>query len=140
MLRVAADTNIYVSALIFGGPPLRLLEMALASEIQLVISQPLLEELGDVLGRKFHLSSDRLARSMAYVKACTELVSPSKTLSIVMDDPDDDRVLECAQAGLANFIVTGDKHLLRLQQVEGRRIVRVAEFLQMVDNDAAGDT
>jgi predicted nucleic acid-binding protein len=59
------------------------------------------------------------------------VVTPFETADVVKDDdPDDNKIIECALAAGADAIVTGDKHLLRLGQYGGIRIVRVREFLK----------
>ena len=57
-------------------------------------------------------------------------VRPSETLAVIQDDPDDDRILACAVAAGAGFIVSGDNHLLRLGHFRGIQILKVAEFMQ----------
>ena len=135
-MRITADSNIYVSALQFGGKPLRLLKLALDGQIQLTISDHILEETLDVLGNKFGLSSERVAAAKQYIGSCTERVVPALTLNVVPSDPDDNRVLECAVAAHAERIVSGDGDLLRMGSYEGIRIVNVSDFLAgMADHD-----
>jgi predicted nucleic acid-binding protein len=61
----------------------------------------------------------------------TRLVHPSQVIDAVPDDPDDNRILECATAAQSNYIVTGDKDLLRLGSYGGIEIIQVAEFLKL---------
>jgi uncharacterized protein len=58
------------------------------------------------------------------------MVTPTETISAVQDDPDDNRILECAKASGSNAIITRDKHLLQLESYEGIAIVTVADFLR----------
>jgi uncharacterized protein len=55
-------------------------------------------------------------------------------LDVVKEDPEDNRILECAQASRSDFLVTGDKDMLRLRQYAGTRILKPAEFLQLVED------
>jgi uncharacterized protein len=112
--RVAPDSNILISALVFGGNPLQLLEMALDGGVSLFISDAILQETLRVLRDKFGFSEERLARAERYITACTTRVTPSTTIHAVKEDPDDNRVLECAKAAGCEYIVTGDLDLLRL--------------------------
>ena len=129
-MRVTADSNVYVSAFNFGGAPQRLLDLAESGAIQLVIAEPLIEEILDVLGRKLGWSAGELRMARERLRHYAELVIPSERVDAVKDDPDDNRVLECALGGRSEVIVTGDKDLLRLGEFRGIRIVRVAELLE----------
>ena len=130
MIIVTADTNIYVSALHFGGPPLAFLDHARAGAFRLAISQPLAEEIREVLRGKFAWPEDRIAATLSQLDDCSVFVQPSERLDVIQDDPDDDRILECADAAGAGFIVSGDNHLLRLGHFRGIQILKVAEFMQ----------
>lgn len=131
-MRVTADTNIYVSAFQFGGKPLELLESARSGDIQLAVSEPILDEVRGVLKRKFGRSDEELAAIDEAIRGFAEVVTPTRTVDIIRHDPPDNRVLECAEASGSTYIVSGDKDLLDLRQYQGARIVRVAEFLKTV--------
>jgi uncharacterized protein len=73
-----------------------------------------------------------LKEAMASLRDFTQLVTPAQTLHVIREDPDDDRVIECAVASGSQFIISGDKHLLRLGLYENIRILKVAEFLNLV--------
>jgi uncharacterized protein len=127
--RITPDSNILISALIFGGTPLRLLEMALGGEVLLFISDDVLQETLRVLRDKFGLSGEPLARAERYINTCTARVKPSHRVDVIKEDPDDNRVLECAEASASEFIVTGDSDLLRLKKYGSIRITTVRSFL-----------
>jgi len=129
MIRVVADTNILISALIFGGVPAVFLDLALLDSFQLLSSPVLLDELADKLGTKFELSVEDVARIRTRLELAAIIVSPTINLTIVKDDPDDDRVIECAVSGHADCIVSGDRHLLKLGAYQAIRILTVREFL-----------
>ncbi len=59
------------------------------------------------------------------------LVHPTQAIDAVPDDPDDNRILECAMTARSNYIVSGDKHLLRLGSYGGIEIIKVADFMQL---------
>src|SRR5689334_1613215 len=130
MDRVTADSNIYISALRFGGKPLTLLELALEGEIELAISDDILAESLGVLEEKFERTSEELAEDRLYITACTKRVEPNERITAVPNDPDDDRILECAVAADSKVIVTGDKHLLSMESFRGIEIMKVEGFLQ----------
>jgi uncharacterized protein len=117
VIRVVADTNIYISALHFGGTPRRFLEAAQAGAFELVISDAILDEIGKVLRtEKFAWPEEEIAKAQRALVGFTERARPAGTLQVIAADPADNRILECAEAGNADVIVSGDKHLLQLKQ------------------------
>lgn len=130
MLRVTPDTNILVSGLVYQrGKPYQLLRMALAGEINMTVSQPILDELGDVLARKFKMTDTAIEEAKAIVRQAARIVTPAVQIDVIKEDPPDNRILECAVTGGSDYIVTGDKDLLRLKQYDSIRIVKVADFM-----------
>src|ERR1700688_1080580 len=108
MSRVVFDTNIYISALMFGGLLGDLLELALLRSFTLIVSDALLDELDENFALNSASPSLTQIFCAASLKTSLILVRPRETLNAVKDDPDDNRVLECAVAGSANLIVSGD--------------------------------
>lgn len=132
MILATADSNIYISALQFGGVPLQFLNAARAGAFKLAISDALMSEIRGVLQEKFHWSDEMLDEATAGLADLTQIVRPTQMLRVIAEDPDDDRVLECAIASGSQFIISGDDHLLHLAQYENIRILKVAEFLTLV--------
>jgi putative PIN family toxin of toxin-antitoxin system len=130
---VTADSNIYVSALEFAGTPRRFLEIARAGVFRLSISDWIVEEVSRTLLTKFRWDRRRLSDAVADIAEFTVRVNAPATLSVIAEDPDDDRILECAFAAGARFIVTGDSDLLRLSTWHDIRIVKVAEFMRLIE-------
>lgn len=129
MTRVVADTNIYISALMFGGLPGVLLDLGLMQAFRLVISPALLDELEDKLRVKFGVLAQDAAAIRVKLESAGNPIDPEIVLDVVTDDPDDNRVLECAVAGRADYIVSGDRHLLKLKEHAGIPILTAREFL-----------
>lgn len=129
MVRVTADSNIYISALMFGGKPLEILETALEGESELAISDDILSETLRVLRDKFHRTSEQLQEIETFIGAITRQVYPAERIDAVPTDRDDNRVLECAVTAGSEVIVSGDADLLGLREFRGIRIQRVSEFL-----------
>jgi putative PIN family toxin of toxin-antitoxin system len=98
-----------------------------------VTSAALLDELDEKLRNKFGLSPDDADLIRARLKKSAEVVNPEANLSVIADDPDDDRVLECAVTGRVDYVVSGDRHLLMLGSFEGIPIMRVRQFLESTD-------
>lgn len=117
-MRVLLDTNVVVSAILFGGIPRQPLEAALTGDLDLVTSQPLLAELETVLTSKFEFPSSMAASIRAEFESLTEVVEPDR-IKRVTRTAADDAVLATAVAGAVEVIVTGDKELLGLGSYEG---------------------
>jgi uncharacterized protein len=130
MSRVVADTNIYISAVMFGGLPGSVLDLGLLRVFTLVVSPPLLDELEDKLRVKSGVSAGDAATIRAKLADAADVVNPHLVLDVVKDDPDDNRVLECAVACGANYIVSGDRHLLQLKAHAGIPILTARQFLE----------
>jgi putative PIN family toxin of toxin-antitoxin system len=128
-MRVALDSNIYVSALTLpGGNADGVLVAALEGACVLLISEPILGETLGVLGGKFARDREEIARVALFLSELAEHVSPRNRIDVLADEPDN-RVLECAIAGHADVIVTGDRAMLRLGTFEGIEIVSLRAFL-----------
>ncbi len=132
MILATADSNIYISALQFGGVPLQFLNAARAGAFKLAISDTLMSEIRGVLREKFRWSDEMLDEAIAGLANFIQIVRPAQMLRVIAEDPDDDRVLECAIASGSQFIISGDNHLLHLAQYKNIRILKVAEFLTLV--------
>lgn len=130
LVRAVADTNVLVSGLLFNGLPRTFVNHATAEGFTLVTSEELLDELSEKLSHKFHFDAADTRVFIGKIRQIAEIASPNFRLDAVPDDPDDNRVLECAVAGEAEYIVSGDKHLLRLRSHAGIWIVTVRQFLQ----------
>jgi len=133
VIGVTADTNIYVSALIFGGIPRQFLIAARERKFQLDISSPIIAEIQRILVTKFSWTPEILQTEMRRLSEITTLASPTRTITAVPRDPDDDKFIECAVAAGSNYIVSGDGDLLSLGRFEGIQIVRVADFMAMIN-------
>jgi len=128
-VRAVFDTNIYVSAFaIPGGRAEAALLKAVKGEVRLVISKLIIHELLDVLARKFGRDAEELARVTVFLAELAEVVQPRRKIEMLSDDTDN-RILECAIAGRADIIVTGDRAMLERGEYQGVRIMTLREFL-----------
>jgi putative PIN family toxin of toxin-antitoxin system len=132
--RVVLDSNVIISAFLFGGPPARVLDRAAAGAVQCFTSLPILDEVREVLRRpKFGLSP---AQALALVEEFHDLcqvVTPTERVHAVPGDPDDNMILACAMAAGAEVIISGDSHLLKLGQWRSIRILSPAEFMREIE-------
>ena len=135
MIRIVLDTNTIISAIGWKhSKPRRILEACLSGKYLLVESPGLLKEFAAVMERpKFGFIPEEQKRELVtrLINYC-EIVEPTKKINIIKSDPADNKVLECALEGKAQYIVSGDNHLLRLKVYMGIRIVTAAEFLESV--------
>ena len=130
-MRVVADTNILVSALLFGGTSEQVFLAGLRGDIQLVTSLPLLKEFEKVLKEKFKLRSPLVREIIEEVMEVAEIVEVSSHIKAISYPDEDNRVLECAVDGKAEFIVTGDTgHILPLKEYGEIKILSPSEFLK----------
>lgn len=128
-MRAVFDTNIFVSAIVFpGGRAEAAVIKAAQGDVDLVISKPIIRETLDVLARKFDRTPEELARVAVFLSELGEVVAPRAKLKVLGDEPDN-RILECAVAGRADVIITGDQAMLDLGSYQGIRIMTLREFL-----------
>lgn len=128
-MRVVFDTNILVSALVFpGGQGDAALRRIITGTDRLVMSRAILDELLDVLSRKFARDAEELAHVAVFFSELAVFVAPKRRLRVVPDDPDN-RILECALAGRADAIVTGDRALLALRNFRNIPVVALRSYL-----------
>lgn len=132
MFRVTADSNIYVSAFQFRGTPLKLLTLAAERKIDLAISDHIVDEATRTLRQKFDWPEDRIVEARRIMGRIARRVVPSRSLSVIKEDPDDDRILECAAEAESDYIVSGDKDLHRLGHYGNARVIKVADMLDVV--------
>jgi putative PIN family toxin of toxin-antitoxin system len=132
-MRVVLDTNVVISALMFGGNPREILQRAIRGDLRLCISEEMLSELGAVLQRpKFGFPVTMVNQILSELAAIAELVVPSEEVSQINSDPADNRVLECAVEAGAEYVMSGDKHLLELGQYSRIKILTPSQFLLVI--------
>jgi len=130
MVRAVVDTNVLVSALISRGKP-RILVLKLLEKHTVILSRQMLAELADVLTRdKFVVKTSQVDRFLENLVRKSKIVTLGSRFTVISEDPDDDIVLNTAYNGKANYIVTGDKHLLSLKEFKTIKIVKVTLMLE----------
>jgi putative toxin-antitoxin system toxin component, PIN family len=128
-VKVVFDTNILASALVFpGGRGEAALLRIIEEKDRLILSKSILIELLDILARKFAREEEELAHVAMFLSELCQLAKPRRRLKVLADDSDN-RILECAIAGHADIIVTGDKALLSLKEYRKVRIITLRDYL-----------
>ena len=131
-MKVVLDTNIYISAVLFGGNCEEILRLATQRSFELIISKSIILEIEAVLKEKFKWSKKQVSETLAYIKNISTLIKPNISISVIKEDPSDNKIIECAIFVGANYIVTGDKnHLLPVKEYKGIKIVSPSEFLRL---------
>lgn len=133
--KVVLDTNTLISGLLWDGNEARILEKAERKEIHLFVSMEILDELEGVLKRekfskKLEGKEYTVEKAVAKIALIATLVEARHTINVIKEDPDDNRVLECAMSAQAIVIVSGDSHLLNLKTYAGIDINTASEFIK----------
>lgn len=129
--QVVIDTNVWISGLIFGGVPKKIIQLFIEGSIVAVTSEELLSELRRKVNRHFPLFVPQLPLLEASIREKAILVQLGSSPVAASRDKDDDKVIETALSGKASYIISGDKDLLVLRSYENVKIVKPAEFLNV---------
>ena len=129
-MRVVLDTNVFISAVFFAGPPYKILEAWRDGKIRIVLSPEILAEyqrVGVALAELYPGVELDPILDLLTVKA--QLIEAPELPEPACQDPDDDKFLACALASKTKILVSGDKHLLKMNGYRGIEVVRPREFL-----------
>jgi len=133
MLKVVVDTNVYISAIFWGGKPRQVIDLARDNRIEIFTSKDIESEILDKLLTKFGLNQNEASSVMTDFSTFTKPIRIRNRINVVKDDPDDDKFIECALECGATFIISGDKHLLKLKNYDAISIVNASSFLESWD-------
>jgi uncharacterized protein len=131
-VKVVFDTNIYISAFVIpGGNAERAYLQAVDGDFELCTSIAILTELARKLDEKFGWEKEKIEQLITSISNIANTFKTSPRLKVLSDDPDN-RILECALDATAEFIVTGDKHLLNLTSYQNIEIINLSAFLAIL--------
>jgi len=133
--KVVLDTNTLISGILWDGNEAKIIEKAERNEIQLFISQKLLKELEEVLKRekfskKLEGKKYTVNEAVTKIALIAVLIESTHKINVIKEDPDDNRVLECAVSAKADVVISGDGHLLSLKNYAGIDIIPASEFIK----------
>ena len=129
-MRVVLDTNVIISALNFPGNERMVLELALRGRFEFYLSVFILKEVAGVLTRKFGWDEERADLAILVIENAATVSDPPRIAEVIEGGHADNRVLECAVAAGADYLVTGDRrHLLPIEEHQGTSIVNAPQFL-----------
>ncbi len=131
MIRAVLDTNVIISSVFWEGNPHKVIRRGLLGEYQLLTSAEILDEVVDKLRNKFHFPEENIQELIDILITNGHVVEPGSKFDVVRDKKDN-KIVECAFDGKANYIVTGDPDLLELKEFRGIRIVTAREFLEVL--------
>ena len=130
-MRVVLDSNVIISAVLHSGNPARVLDLMVDAGYELCLSPFILGEVANVLAHKFNRSAQFIEETIADLRRTATIIDPAPEADAVPGGHADNRILDCAVAAQADFLVTGDaRHLLPLGEHRGTRIVNAARFLE----------
>lgn len=132
-MRVVVDTNVILSALLFGGQPQKVLDLIRLFEIELYLSPFILDEIDKILFRKFHWPKRERRRLNVLLSSQAIIVHPTYLPSVIKACPADNHILACAWEAKVDVLVSGDKkHILPLKVWEGMRVMSPSDFLEFL--------
>ena len=127
--RIVLDTNVIISGILFGGIPRSILNMLISGQHDFFLSIAIIEEIREVLNRpKFGFDSGNAMLVAEELHSLCAIVRPTRSVNVLIDDPDDNKILECAVEANAEIIISGDSHLLSLGSYEGIKILTPKQF------------
>ena len=132
-MKVVFDTNIYISAFVIpGGNAEKAYLKAIDNNFDLYTSIAILTELANKLDKKFGWEKHKIEQLVKSIGKLAIVYKSKPWLHVVSNEPDN-RILECALQAGAEFIVTGDKHLLKLNKYENTEIIKLSSFISMLN-------
>lgn len=134
-MKVVLDTNVLVSStLTERGKPFKILKKAESGYIELFISPEIIQELEDVLLRdKIPFEEEDVKEFIEKIISISTVIVPEESFEVINEDPEDDKVLECAIDSEADYIISGDSHLLDLEDFKGIKILSPDHFLEVFE-------
>ena len=132
-MKVVLDTNIFISGIHWPGPSGKVLISWFDDLFELVSSEEIVEEITRVLMNfKVPLSTTTINLWKNIILEKSIIVKPTEIISIVKEDPGDNKIIEAAVAGNANYIISIDKHLLKLKEFRNIKIIKPEDFLKVL--------
>ncbi|MBC7334323.1 MAG: putative toxin-antitoxin system toxin component, PIN family [Actinobacteria bacterium] len=128
-MRIILDTNIFISAAVIGRVCEEVIKLCRVRKVSVFVSKDIINEIKDKLVTKFSWKENQIEIFLDNILEFCNIAEVNKKIAFVKDDPDDDKALECAVSAKCDYIVTGDKHLLKLKSYQNIKILGPADFL-----------
>ncbi len=139
-MKITVDTNVLVSATFWNGCSNEIINRVERKDIDLALSKEIIEEFAIVLSseeiqEKIKNKYLEMKRTVGKIASISTIIEPLEKVDIVKEDPDDNKILECAKAGKVDFIISSDNHLLKIKKFEGMPILTPQEFLKQISEE-----
>jgi len=131
-MKIVIDTNIYISAIFWGGKPREVVDLGRTGKILIFTSPGIESEIAETLSNKFKLKEDEIKNLLLDFSTFTIPTVVSLHIEAVPEDPEDNKFIECALTCKADYIISGDKHLLAVGEYAGIRILKASELLSIL--------
>jgi len=129
--KIVIDTNIWISGLIFGGIPAEVIELFINGQIVLITSEENMSELRRKIHQRFPLFAPQLPILEALIKEQAIIVKLGTNKVDISRDTDDNKFIETAVIGNAEYIISGDRDLLVVKTYDNIRIIKPADFIKL---------
>jgi len=139
-MKVTLDTNVLISATFWYGASNKIIEKVENGEIVLVLSLDIIKEFSRVLNykeiqEKVKSKNLEIKYTLGKIINLSEIIQPKEKFNVVKEDPFDNKFLECAYEGKVKYLITKDKHLLKLKEFRNIKIITPEEALKLFKND-----
>ena len=134
-MRIVVDTNIIISGIFFGGKPRNLLQKCFSGTLQMVCSKEIYIEYIETIERLTKKSGREIGKETEELLVEYLEFIENRYHDSYSRDPDDDKFINCARSGRIKFIISGDKNLLVLKDIENIQIIGVAAFLDIIEKN-----
>ena len=131
-MKVTVDTNFLISATQWDySVAHKLLKKLILSDAKIFTTQNILDETVEVLERDFEYNKNEAKNIVEKILLFAKLIEPKQKVEVIKEDPDDNKIIECAIESSSDYIITYDKHLLKLKEYKGIKIITPEEFNKM---------
>ncbi len=136
-LKAVLDVNVWVSALLWGGKPAQIVNAAEQNKVRLFVSESIIAETSQVLNypklkKAYQSEGLRPEQLIEAVLRVAKFAKAESKVRVVLEHPADDKFIECAIDAKADYVVSGDRHLLKVGKYRRIQIVSVNDFLQIL--------
>jgi len=131
-MKIVIDTNVYISAIFWGGKPRQVVDLGRSGRVDIFTSSAIENEIVEKLIEKFKLNEEETENVLIDFSTFTIPVEVSVHINAIAQDSEDNKFIECALTYNADYIVSGDRHLLELKEYAGVKILNASEFLSIL--------
>lgn len=129
MIKLVLDSNVIISAIVFGGKPRKILNLIIEGRLTLCLSKAIIDEVLEILERKFKYTQNMLFAIKHELMLVSLIIEPDIEIKYIEEDEDDNKILECAVSANCDYIISGDRHLLSIKKYKATEIKSVSDFL-----------